>query len=120
VTGVGAEDAREAIAGGEARTGIVDCRSEEEFGEGHVAGAVRVSEEDLDGLAQRLSDEDHERWIVICEDGTRSREVAERLVRDGLDADYLEGGMKAWIKADFPVQPPPPPEFEGAKNTTLY
>jgi phage shock protein E len=118
--GLGADSAREEIAGGETRTGILDCRSEEEFGNGHIAGAQRVAEDDAKALAAKLGEEKPERWIVVCGDGSRSRELAAALAEHGVDVDYIEGGMSAWESKKHPTQPPPAPDIEGPKRTTLY
>jgi rhodanese-related sulfurtransferase len=48
--------------------------------------------------------------IVVCGDGERSREVAEKLTSDGRQASAISGGMDAWLSAGFHVQPSPDPD----------
>ena len=55
--------------------------------------------------------------IVICEDGgSASQGAAAWLRQSGVDADHLEGGSRAWIKAGHPVVDQtavPPRDAEG-------
>lgn len=55
--------------------------------------------------------------IVICEDGgAASQGAAAWLRQSGVDADHLEGGSRAWIKAGHPVVDQtavPPRDAEG-------
>src|SRR4051812_37983850 len=119
--GLKVDEARERIAGAEGkRPRVADIRSFEVFSEGHIAGALSVDEADTE-IERKLEDEDAECWIVVCDDGKRSGEVAAQLAEHGLDVAYLDGGMKAWIKQDLPTQPPESDsEYEGPDTTTLY
>jgi rhodanese-related sulfurtransferase len=96
-----AKRAREVIAsdGGQA----LDLRGLDEWGEGHIAGAVRVEDDDLDGAIESLS-EDHP-VVVVCADGKRSAEVAADLRERGFSAAVLKGGMKSWSGDGLPTQP---------------
>jgi rhodanese-related sulfurtransferase len=119
---ISAGDARVAVAGGEEeRVAVVDIRSTDHFGEGHVPGATNVPEGDAKAVEEALSDADVDRWLVVCDDGKRSGELASELGDGEVEVAYLEGGMKAWIKEDLQAQPPQSDqEFEGPKSTTLY
>ena len=45
------------------------------------------------------------RTVVYCvKGGSVSQSVAERMRREGLDALFLEGGLKAWIDSDQAVE----------------
>lgn len=44
------------------------------------------------------------RTVVYCvKGGSVSQSVTERLVREGIDAVFLEGGLKAWTDGGYPV-----------------
>jgi rhodanese-related sulfurtransferase len=122
--GLGAKEAREAIAsqdGGAVR--VIDIRSTDEFGKGHIAGAINVEDGDPESVRRAIEEEEDraERWLVVCAEGKRSREVASNLAERDIEVAYLEGGMEAWAGDKLPVQPPPAEsEFEGPKKTTIY
>jgi rhodanese-related sulfurtransferase len=110
-TTVSPEDARELVASDEAL--VIDIRDEEEFGSGHIAGATRIEEEDLESRLEELGEV--ERIIVVCAKGERSAKVAESLRERGYEAANMKGGMEAW---DGPLQPAESDfEFEGPGDT---
>jgi rhodanese-related sulfurtransferase len=110
---VGADRARKLIAT-EGATAL-DIRDEDDFVEGHIAGAINVSENDLDSHLDELSKDAP--VIVVCADGDRSSDVAERLREDGYEAASIKGGMGAWSKEDLPAQPPESDqEYEGPRR----
>jgi len=102
-----AERAREVIAsdGGQA----LDLRELDEWGEGHIAGAVRVDEGDVEGALESLAQD--QPVVVVCSDGKRSAEVAADLRERGFTASILKGGMKSWTGAGLPTQPREAEEF---------
>src|SRR5499433_2480723 len=89
-------------AGGE--IAIVDAREEGVFHERHLlmASCLPLSRLELiaPGLLPRRSAP-----IVVCDDGTGLAErAAARLIEGGYsDVSVLEGGVKAWEAAEFPV-----------------
>ena len=101
---IDAEAARQALAGSEA-TAIDIREDEEDWREGHLPAARRITESELEG-----ADLPDQQLIVVCEDGERSAKVAEKLRDDGHDAVALEGGMKAWKSDDMPMQPSHDPD----------
>ena len=100
---VSAKRARELVAGG--RVAVIDIRSEEEWSSvGNMPGAVHVP--DADELDSRLEDlPDREALLVVCTDGERSAEVAERLTGQDRRAISIEGRMAAWRDDNLPLQP---------------
>jgi hydroxyacylglutathione hydrolase len=77
---------------------IVDLRTPEEFGRGHIAGAINL------GAGASLSlwagwTLDAEKTIVLVGEGEEEARLS--LVRVGLDriAGHLDGGMRAWVAA---------------------
>lgn len=121
---VSVDDAREGIASQEGdRMRVVDIRSVDEFGEGHIAGAINVEDGDPDAVRTAIEEAEPgaDKWLVVCGDGKRSGEVASELADGESDVGYLDGGMDAWVGEKLPVQPPPSEsEYEGPKKKTLY
>ena len=84
---------------------IVDVRTDLEFADGHLPGAVRIGIEDEDfekrlkalGLDQPL--------YLYCGSGFRSAKSAKRAAEFGFKKVLdLEGGIKAWKDAGLPVE----------------
>jgi rhodanese-related sulfurtransferase len=104
--------ARELIAseGGQA----VDLREEDDFADGHIAGAVRADEADIDDALESLSQD--RPVVVVCADGKRSPDVAADLRERGYQAAVVKGGMKAWTGDGLPTQPREDEEFHGPRR----
>jgi rhodanese-related sulfurtransferase len=108
-----AEDARELIAGGEAR--VLDVRDDEEWEESRIGGAVHQPE---DVVMERLDDfPDDTRIVVVCADGERSAKLASNLRERGKQAASIDGGLNAWMREGLPTLPRSHQEFEGPDYT---
>ena len=82
-------------------TVIIDVRSEEEFAQGHVDGAVHVPGADLVRAASDFRA--GARFVTVCtKGGGRSQAVATALSEMGHDAVFLEGGTLAWLDDTMP------------------
>lgn len=85
---------------------MVDVRTEEEFAEGHIPGAVCIP---LDGFEPRpLAESGHlpvsEPVYILCRSGKRATTAAERIRGEGFtNPVVLVGGTLAWIEAGFAV-----------------
>jgi rhodanese-related sulfurtransferase len=99
-------DARREIAAGDATA--VDVRSEEEWGKGHVPGAIRLPDGDPESATKPL--EDGARLVVIAEDGQAAASAAKELSEKGYDAVAVEGGMKDWVSEGYQTQPTVDPD----------
>jgi rhodanese-related sulfurtransferase len=109
---VAIEDARREIAGGDATA--VDVRSEEEWSEGRVPGAIHLPEGDSEGAAAGKLPDEGARLMVIAEDGKRAAEAATRLADQGYDAVAVDGGMDDWVSEGFKTQPTADPDEDTA------
>ncbi len=68
-----------------------------------IAGAAWLDPEKIDTWSGQLPT--GKRPVVYCvKGGSVSQSVTERLRREGLDAVFLEGGLKAWIDSGHSVQ----------------
>ena len=103
---IGVEEARREIAGGEATA--VDVRSEEEWSEGHVPGAIHLPDGDPEQATKPL--EEGARLLVIAKDGKLAVRAATKLAEQGYNAAAVDGGMDDWVSEDFPIQPTADPD----------
>ena len=80
---------------------VLDVRNADEFGRGHVDGAVFMP---LHVVPLRTSELDRsETYYVICESGGRSGQACSYLAQQGFDVRSVDGGMSAWRAAGLPV-----------------
>jgi rhodanese-related sulfurtransferase len=85
---------------------LLDVREDEEWGAGHIAGALHVPMRDVPRHLQqdpgRLTPDAS--IVVVCKVGSRSAHVTGWLRHQGYDAVNLAGGMLAWAGARRPMQ----------------
>jgi len=84
---------------------LIDVRTADEFGMGHVPGAINIPYTEL---AERLGEgrPTYEKSVVVyCESGRRAG-IAEGILRQaGIDnIRHLEGDMAAWRDAGLPIE----------------
>lgn len=104
---IGLEEARQAIATGEAQA--IDIREKEEWLDGHVPGSLHAGGDQLEVRIEELSKDTL--VVVVDETGKECAEVVTSLRERGYDASAMEGGMKAWKGEDFTLQPSEDPEL---------
>lgn len=80
---------------------LVDVRSEQEYVEGHVPGAVNVALEDVLADPGRFGDQE---VSVICQSGGRSLQAAEAIAASGTPAVSVTGGTSAWTESGRDVE----------------
>ena len=94
----------EQISGAEAKTLmdsesgyiIIDARTQEEFDQGHIPGAILIPEYEIaDRAAKELPDKD-QLILVYCRSGRRSKIAAEELVKLGYTNVKEFGGIIDW------------------------
>ncbi len=105
---IGIEEARREIAGGFALA--VDVRSADEWGEGHVPGAIHLPDGEPEDIGSAKIPAEGSRLMVIAEDGQVAVSAASRLRERGYDAVAVEGDMGDWISEDYNVQPTEDPD----------
>ena len=75
---------------------ILDVRTEEEFAEGHIAGAILIPDYEITERAEGiLSDKGHQ-ILVYCRSGRRSKNAASQLVELGYSNVKEFGGIIDW------------------------
>jgi rhodanese-related sulfurtransferase len=99
-------EARQQIAKGEARA--VDVRDEDQWSEEHVINAIHLPDPEDASALEEL--EEGSRLVVFADSDRAAGKAAETLRERGFDAVIASGGMKAWGKEDFNVQPTDDPD----------
>ena len=88
----------EALAVMEAESGyiILDVRTPEEFGDGHIPGAINVPNETIvSGEIPELPDKE-QLILVYCRSGNRSKQASEKLAALGYTNIVEFGGIRDW------------------------
>ncbi|MEK6759228.1 MAG: rhodanese-like domain-containing protein [Deltaproteobacteria bacterium] len=92
-------EAREAVT-------LIDVRTPEEYGQGHIHGAVLVPLDTIKGIKKLPGSEG--RVIIYCRSGKRSLTAIGILADKGITSvEELEGGINAWKAAGGPLTPLP-------------
>jgi hydroxyacylglutathione hydrolase len=86
------------------RVKVIDVRSDEEWSEGHIAGAEHVMGGEIAEHALSLP-RDGVTLALVCGSGYRSTVAASVLERTGFtNLLNVTGGMAAWQHAGLPVR----------------
>ncbi len=75
---------------------LLDARTEEEFSEGHIPGAVLIPHYEVSEKAEEQIPEKDIPVFVYCRSGNRSKVAAEALVSLGYSEVYEFGGINTW------------------------
>lgn len=75
---------------------ILDVRTEEEFNEGHIAGAVLIPDYEINSKAQSILTDKGQLILVYCRSGRRSKLASEALVALGYTNVKEFGGIIDW------------------------
>lgn len=75
---------------------IVDVRTEAEYNEGYIEGAINIPIETItDKLPTELKDK-KQKIFVYCRFGNRSKAAADKLAKMGYSNIYEMGGIQTW------------------------
>jgi len=76
---------------------LLDVRSEEEYAQGHIKGAILIPHTEIESRYSELGGKE---IVVYCRSGRRSVTASKALVRLGFGrVENLIGGIIAWEKA---------------------
>ena len=75
---------------------IIDARTEEEFAEGHIAGAILIPEYEIAERAEAELPDKDALILVYCRSGRRSKIASEALVNLGYTNVKEFGGIIDW------------------------
>ena len=75
---------------------ILDVRTQEEYDEGHIPGAIVISHEEIAGKAEGVLTDKNQLILVYCRSGRRSKIAAEALAELGYTNIKEFGGIIDW------------------------
>jgi thioredoxin 1/putative thioredoxin len=87
------------------RISIVDTREPAVFGRAHIPGAKSVPADEIEGRLAELFMLGSPP-ILYCRSGERTKELTAKLVEQGVEVGFLEGGVLAWEAAGLPMERP--------------
>lgn len=90
-----AEEAKE-IMDSESGYVILDVRTQEEYDEGHIPGAVLIPDTDIKSKAESVLKDKNQLILVYCRSGRRSKIAAADLVSLGYTNIKEFGGIIEW------------------------
>ena len=83
---------------------VVDIRSQKEFEDGHIIGAISISVEQLADQLDKLKRYRDKGIIFCCASGSVSSKEARKLMNEGYEKVYcLKGGISSWQNANLPL-----------------
>jgi len=88
---------------------ILDVRSEGEFAEGHLRGAINIVHSDFidapDAAADTLAIQQDTEVVVHCASGRRAAIVTQALAEQGYtNVRHLTGDYQGWLAAGYEVE----------------
>jgi len=84
---------------------IIDVRSNSEWNNQHIPGAVHIPLSDLKGRMDELKSYQGKQLIMQCAVGGRSSKAVEILQQAGFsNVSNMNGGLVAWQKANLPIE----------------
>ena len=75
---------------------ILDVRTQEEYDQGHIPGAIVISHEEIEEKAESVLQDKSQLILVSCRSGRRSKIAAEALVKLGYTNIKEFGGILDW------------------------
>lgn len=75
---------------------ILDVRTEEEFAEGHIEGAILIPNDEIAEKAEGILTDKDQKILVYCRSGRRSKLAAEALLALGYTNVWEFGGIIDW------------------------
>lgn len=83
---------------------LVDVREKGAFNEGHIAGSLHLSQDELDA-ATKLQKFKDQPIILICATGAQAATAAAELRKQGFGQLFiLNGGINAWKAENLPLE----------------
>jgi len=75
---------------------ILDVRTKREYDNGHIPGAVLISDFEIENKAKKILHDCNALILVYCQSGARSRTATNMLVKMGYTKVYDFGGINTW------------------------
>ncbi len=84
---------------------ILDVRTEEEFRQGHIEGAILIPDYELDRLAEEKLPDKDATILIYCRSGNRSKLSSHLLIGMGYQNIYDFGGILDWRYGEVQGEP---------------
>lgn len=75
---------------------ILDVRTEEEYAQGHIPGAILIPDYEIEQKAEEILTDKSQMLLVYCRSGRRSKNAAEVLLKLGYTDIREFGGIIDW------------------------
>jgi rhodanese-related sulfurtransferase len=83
---------------------VVDLRSAEAFGHGHIVNARNVPSDEIEARVSSIGADASKPIVAVCDAGVSSRRAVSALRQNGYESVYsLKQGMTGWSQAGLPV-----------------
>lgn len=83
---------------------VLDLRSAETYGRGHIVNARNVTAGDVEARVPAFAPDKSKPVVAVCDNGISSNRTVTALRKMGYESVYgLKGGMNGWIQAGLPV-----------------
>ncbi len=83
---------------------VLDVRTKKEFDNGHIAGAINVSHNEVEQNIKHLTQYKDKKVVVYCRSGRRAGVAESILIKHGFShVMHLTGDMNGWVEAKLPV-----------------
>ncbi len=84
---------------------ILDVRTEKEFADGHIHGAVNIPHSELEDRIAELDDHKDDTIVLHCRSGHRAMLADKVLKSHGFaKTTELKGHMLGWVADGYPVE----------------
>lgn len=75
---------------------ILDVRTEEEYAQGHIPGAILIPDNEIEEKAEEILNDKDQMILVYCRSGRRSKNAAQTLLELGYTDIREFGGIIDW------------------------
>lgn len=83
---------------------VVDLRSAEAFGRGHIVNAKNIPFDELEAHDDKLKKWKSKPILAVCDAGLTSSKAVDKLKKSGIESVYgLKGGITGWTQANLPL-----------------
>ncbi len=83
---------------------LLDVRTENEFAQGHIQGALNIPYDQLINQMEKIKDYKEQEIVIYCRSGRRAQVAADILTSKGFKhLSDLDGHMLLWQKLNYPL-----------------
>ncbi len=84
---------------------VLDVRTQEEFAQGHVPGAINIPFDEISERLDELLGFKQGDIVVYCRTGKRAEKALTTLTNQGFEQLFhLSGDMQGWQQAKLPIE----------------